>query len=350
MGRPLIYICAATILVLGIIQININNRHFALGKRTVQYANSSEMTNLAHSGVEMTLNKLREDISWRNDGKPYEVALDYGTAMVTVYDSTTDGSLAPNHLRLVSEVIMEGESRSVDYTVEVISPKLPEIPAAIAITTGDFTIDLSGSFEIDGNDEEKIVKSPLAGVTVLDKESAEKVSDAAGTKSKNIKGKGGSPSIEVDNAHDFEAASYLIEMLATNAKRLNSNIDGNYNSGDLGSADAPGVFFVDDYARINGNTQGYGIMVVKKGGTLNLRGTFDFYGLVLFEDKWGFDSAGTPVVHGSIMLGTNTNSGGASIVIKGNASIRYNSYGVEIAEKAAKFNIPSTFKVVDVYE
>lgn len=351
MGRPLIYICAVTIIVLGIMQININNRHIALAKRTAAYANGSEVRNLAHSGVELTLHKLRDDASWRNNNKPYQVDLDYGVASVLIEDKSANPSLGDNQLRLVSETSMGSENTVLNYKVEIVYPQIPNIPGALALTDPNFVTNLFGSFNIDGNDESGLDKVGLPGISVIDEDSKQQILES-GTENQldQIIGNTGTPSIEVDQSMDFESLAFLISQLESNAQYLS----GNYTS-NLGSKGNPGVFFVKDYAKITGNVNGYGILVVKKTGdldlaTLDLKGTFDFHGLVLFENSWAFDGNGTAVIHGSVVVGAPEGAPATNIDLGGNLNIRYNSSSLEFAKEAAKKAIPATFKILDIYE
>lgn len=351
MGRPLIYICAVTIVVLGIIQINLNDRHIALAKRTVYYANGSEMVNLAHAGIEKTFHKLRDDASWRNNNKQYPVTLDYGQADVLIEDNSTDTTLGTDQLKLTSDVTLDGESRRVIYKVEIIYPQLPNIPGALALTDPNFSTNLFGSFDINGNDESGMDPVGLPGISVIDEPSKQQILDD-GTEMQldQILGNTGTPSIEVDQSMEFKDLADFISQLRPNAEILS----GNYNS-DLGNKAKPGVFFVEDYAKIAGNVNGYGILVVKSSGDLDLAsvdlaGTFNFYGLVLFENSWSFDGTGTANIHGSVVVGSPENSSGVSVELGGNLNIHYNSLALDYARDAARVTIPASFKVLDIYE
>lgn len=350
MGRPLIYICSITIVVLGMVQINLNNRHLALIERTAIYANAAQMRNMAHSGVELTLTKLRSDVSWRNDHKSYPVAMDYGIADVMITDNIADTTIPENHLRLRSRVPFGSDSSVVSYLVEVIIPQLPKIPAALAITDNNFNITMKGSYLVDGNDESGIDKQGLPGISVIDQNAKTEVLTAMGNKKDGVIGNTGSPSVEIDQSLDFKDVSYLIEMLKPNATKLK----GSYTT-DLGSPESPGVFFVEDYVKIAGKLTGYGILVVRETGnldlaTLDLKGTMDFHGLVLFENSWAFDGAGTANIHGSVLLGAPKSSNALNIELHGNVGIKYNKQSIAFAEEAAKLAIPATFKVKDIYE
>lgn len=358
MGRPLIYICAVIIIVFGIIQINLNGRHISLLKRTVTYANQSEMRNMGHAGVEFILNRLRTNPTWRNGYHPYAVPLDYDTASVTIQDNTTNPGLSEDELRLVSRVNQQEDSVKVVYLVEVLAPQLPNIPGALSLTNPNFFTALGGSFYIDGRDESGKDTVGVPGISVIDQESKDRIiaedpeyqflDQVDGSTSTGVE-----PSIEVDPTMDFDPMAQLIDELTPKATRLSG---GPFNSGDLGSQNNPGVFLIDDYAKITGNTNGYGIMIVKQGAdldvetTLETAGTLNFYGLVLFEDSWALDGQGNVTFHGSVMVGGEDEFTSTTIDLTGNLSLLYNSEALEFARRSMQGIVPATIKIKEIYE
>lgn len=353
MGRPLIYICAVTIIVLGILQLNLNGRHIQLIERTSSYANESQMRNSAHSGSEYVLNELRNDPTWRNDYEPYPVQLDYATAFVMIQDSSTNENLEDDQLRLLSKVPFQADSVMVVYDVDVVMGSIGDVPGALNLTDGEFNIDLfSNAFEIDGNDESGEDPIGKPGMTVLDQESKDKIFDTNNEDFlDNITGNTGTPSIEVDENLDFTDMEQLILALEANATYL----QGNY-TGDLNTPENPGVFFVEDYAKIAGDVNGYGIMVVRESGdldlesTLDLKGTLDFYGLVIFEDAWAFDGKGTATIHGAVMVGSPDEENEIDVKLGGTLKILYNSWALQFAEIAAQRGVAASFDITAIFE
>lgn len=352
MGRPLIYICAVTIIVLGILQLNLNGRHIQLIERTSSYANESQMRNSAHSGSEFALNELRGDPTWRNNFEPFPVQLEYATAFVTIQDMTTNENLEEDQLRLISKVPFQRDSVQVIYTVDVVMGDIPEITGALNLTDSEFNIDLfSNAFEIDGNDESGLDPIGIPGISVIDQESKDKIFDTNNEDFlNNITGSTGTPSIEVDENMDFTDMAQLILALEANATYL----EGNYTR-DLNTPDNPGVFFVEDYAKIAGNVDGYGILVVRESGDLDLAsldlvGNFDFYGLVIFEDAWAFDGKGTATIHGAVMVGSPDEESEVDIEIGGTLKILYNSWALEFARIAAQRGVAPSFEITAVFE
>ncbi len=359
MGRPLIYICAVTIIVLGVVQINLNERHISLINRTASYANGAEVRNLAHAGIEFTLHELRDDVSWRNSGNPYPVDLDYGTAHVTIEDETVNASLEERQLLLISNATLQGEESLIKYLVEFLLPPLPNIPGALSLTDPNFLTDLGGSFYINGLDESGRDTVGLPGISVIDQESKDQIiaEDPDYQFLDQVDGStstGDEPSLEVDPTMDFAPFLEMIETLAPTATNLSG---GPYND-DLGSPEDPGVFLIDDYAKVSGNTNGYGILIVRENAdldietTLDAAGTFNFYGLVLFENSWALDGQGDVTLHGSVIVGSDDESTPetTTIDLTGNLSILYNSEALDYARQAASKGMASRFKILDIYE
>jgi len=202
-----------------------------------------------------------------------------------------------------------------------------------------FDFDVNGAaFGINGNSGENDCPA-VPGVTIPSSPSQDKITPYSG-------GIDGDPPISIDPDSDFDDVSKLIKVLEENAKYLPS---GKYKD-DLGSPESPGVFFVTGDTKFAGNTQGYGIMVVRKNatididgqtvetedGSLDIKGTFDFHGLVVFENAWSLNASGTPGIHGSIMVGTTndweTNIG---IQLNGTPDFNYSCEGQKYAELAS---------------
>lgn len=356
MGRPLIYICAVTIVVLGIMQININSRHIALAKRTANYANGAEMRNLAHAGVEYTLNKLRKDPDWRNSYDPYEVPLDYGSAFVTIQDYTTNASLTEEQLKLISKGSIDGQTVEISYLVEMVLGQLPSIPGALALTDPKFLNEFQGSYEINGfdaafeNSETDSIGIP--GISVVDDASKQEIIDSSTEiELSHITGNSpGIPSIKVDPTMDYPSLSKLIDQLAPYSTQITDDVKD-----DLGAPEAPGVFFVENPVAVRGNVNGYGILVVKETGGLDLSeldiaGNFDFYGLVIFRNSLRFVGKGDAYIHGTTVIGSPGVETNINIDLTGNLTIQYDSEGLEYARSAAKNAVPASFVILDIYE
>lgn len=358
MGRPLIYICLITIVLLGIIQINLNDRHTSLIARSATYSYESQMRNMAHSGVELTLNRLRTNPTWRNGYEPYPVPLDYGTAYVEIQDNSTNPALAEDELRLISKVTLQDNIVEVAYLVEMVTGKVPQIPGALALTDPKFLTDLSGSYAVNGFDEaienSETDSIGIPGITVMDQESKEEILNSS-TEQELDQITGNTvenPSIEVDPTMDYGSLSQLIDQIEPNSIKLTEDISGNDY---IGTQDNPGIFFVEDQIAVRGTVEGYGIMVVKESGSVDLseleiNGNFNFHGLVLFRNSLRFVGKGDAFIHGTAVIGSPDVETQIDIDLTGNLTIRYNSVALEYAKIAVEQGTPASFVIKNVYE
>jgi len=166
----------------------------------------------------------------------------------------------------------------------------------------------------------------------------------------------GDPSVEADDGMDFDEIAELITALkASNPTYLPTN---GTNISDLGSADNPGVFFVENgTAKIAGNTEGYGILVVRGNhsyveaeteeeiivdeGSLETSGNVKFNGLVIFENAYNLTSSGTVDIFGSVLVGKTQTGANFDFLFNGNSTIQYDCSAQTYADMAA-INLPGS--------
>jgi len=150
----------------------------------------------------------------------------------------------------------------------------------------------------------------------------------------------GSPKVKVDNDLSYEPTDELIARLEDSPDRV--NVGSDYTDS-LGTANDPGVFFIEDGANLTGaQSSGYGIMVVRSGGDLKydgelkVAGNFEFNGLIIFENAYDFEGRGTPTVNGSVLVGnTSDYEGEIDVDIRGNIHMQYDCRAEEYAKMAA---------------
>lgn len=76
---------------------------------------------------------------------------------------------------------------------------------------------------------------------------------------------------------------------------------------------------------MSGNTVGYGILVVT--GTLTLKGTVQWNGLILVVGTGDFQMDGTNSVNGAVLVADTTNSSGALLSVNGAPTYGVNGGG-----------------------
>jgi len=322
------------------------------------YAEMVMAKNTAHTAIQMAMQKMNEDSTWGHhhdsdnpwegeiDGQPFELYVDY------IHDSSNYWK--PDTLRLVSTT---GYTDGRDIKVESVFVKnaldfVPQFNSPLQIATQNFTFSQGGSSSINGYDQSGTGCEDKAGITVMDSESAEEVSDATDLQ--------GDPPVKTDTSSSYLPTDELIARLADQPST--QYIDGNY-KGDMGTEDDPGVFFVEDDATLTGGiSEGYGILVVRSDGymsyedstgtELDIAGNFKFNGLVVFENAYNFDGKGTPTISGSVLVGNTPDySGNIDIDINGNLALEYNCTSEDYADKAAANAIKQNqFKRISTFE
>lgn len=348
MGRALLIMASGLIAIYSITILAMQKQGGSTERINAESAGVVQARNIAHAATDLALQKLESDKNWRTNGTPWQVSLDNGTAEVSVVDYST------KKVKITAVGNTNGESSQVvTIAKEGINSLIPKIYAALGIyLPNNVSYNGGGSYQIDGNDESGNV-APLPGVSVTSADIKNVITnDSPGS---HITGEGGSPSIDVNSSMTFDEANALIAQLENQPGTVTIT-DSNY-QGDLGTADNPGVFFIDSQVKITGNTTGYGIMVVRDNGALDLSGTLetagtlDFHGLILFQDGWAFTGKGTSIIHGGMLLGGSQYYQSTTVDLRGTVDIKYNSNSLNYANMAiAQVLNKYLFTKVSVYE
>ncbi|GAA5521473.1 hypothetical protein LQ318_06960 [Aliifodinibius salicampi] len=355
MGRAMLIICTGMLVILGIIGISTADQGKSLTQKAVKYANETTAQNAAHTAIQIAMQKVNEDDSWAttyDKSNTWTQTIDEATVELYVEtnsDYSTNGYWEEDSLRITSKATYadgyESEVVSV-YLKEPFSNLVPKFKGALSLALMKEEIkslSIGGSSIINGNPPSGSGCSNMPGIAAMDESYADEL-EASGTVPDWSENKGvtGDPQLKYDSDLKY---SPVDEMIARLKKSGNSKtISGQY-SGSLGTQENPGVFFVEDYVKLTGKQDaGYGILVIRGDGgmgyegELDLKGNFEFNGLVVFENAELFDGKGTPTINGSVLVGkrpqeeSSTYENSIDIDISGNISIQYNC----IAEKYAK--------------
>lgn len=333
MGRAMLIIVTGVLISVGITQVGLFGNLSQMDRHSVSYAEGVQASNTAHAAIELAIDSLKNEPDWRTGGSPHTFEIDGAFADVEVE------TVSPETLSVSATSVVNSRTRTVRKIFRQQDLHfVPEFKAALSIMTDLFDFQMKGAAGITGNNSEDSCPA-VPGVSVPSSSSKSKITPYSG-------GISGDPPIAVDPDSDFEDVSKLIKVLENNAKYIKS---GKYN-GSLGTPDNPGVFFVTGHTKFAGNTEGYGIMVVRKNatvdvqgevvanddGSLDIKGTFDFHGLVIFENAWSLNAGGTPAVHGSIMVGTtNEWQDEIDLDMKGTPDFNYSCEGQRYAQLAS---------------
>jgi len=348
MGKAMLIIVSGLLLSIGITQTSLFGGLEALTRHSVNLAESTQAKNIAYMGAELAIRDMIDDPSWRDGGKRrYPVSGGDSDIELTEVDT--------NVMRVVSTGTYNGARSTITLLLgETASGGVPKFYSALGIIMedpGEFIFDASGSSGIDGNDVSGTC-GPVPGVTVVHDSDKSYIENST-TGSSNIDG---DPKINVDSELTFDDMKKLIDDLdGPGATYLPA---GNY-KGNLGSESDPGIFIVNERTKITGNTTGYGILIVKNSGAieleaeLDLKGTMQFNGLVIFENAFAIDAKGTAEIRGSVIVGkSNSNAPDFDIDLGGTGDFRYDCSAQKYADAAAAgyVNDQTQFRRLSVYE
>jgi hypothetical protein len=357
MGRAMLIICAGVLVSLGIIGISTADRGKMLVKSTSKYANEITAKNAAHTGIQIAMQKISEDTTWAEYYGPGNAwTTTVNGVQDTIYVEYLNSNYATNQyweddsIRIVSKAGIktdQGVHKSTVtsvYLMAKFSNLVPNPPAALSIPTNQFVPNFGGSASISGND---------ASGTCSDKPAIAIQNTAADTTKQNVQNEMANLKELEGNLEttdlSYEPTDELIARLkATDGAKT---ISGNY-KGSMGTADNPGVFFVEDNAKLTGGiSEGYGILVIRSygdmayqdstGATVDIAGNFTFNGLVVFENAFNFDGKGTPTINGSVLIGhtqeflDNNPTEVMNIDLSGNLHMQYDCKAQDYAKMAA---------------
>lgn len=346
MGRAMLIICAGVLISLGFVALSTSNTGLMLTEKNVNYAEFIMAKNAAHTAIQMAMQEINKDDEWPNthdQDNPWVIDVQgRNVALHTAYYQDAN-YWEPDSLWLYSNAAYLEDYLQVKslYLKQPFSSLVPDFEGSLTVAADPslFNFTMSGSSSIDGN-------SP-SDYSCEDKPAITTIPGAAG----NFSAASGSSSVEGDpQVYENPDLSYqptdeLIARLAnTDGVQY---ISGNY-KGSMGTMENPGVFFVENNARLTGGIEeGYGILVVRSSGaleyegedgaTLDVAGNFKFNGLVIFENAYNFTGRGTPTINGSVLVGHTEDYSGTpiDIDINGNIHLQYDCRGEDYARMAA---------------
>lgn len=340
MGRAMLILAAGATIVFGIVQLGLFGQKEQLYQNTGEYASEYHAKNVAYTTIQLAMERLNQDASWEpTKANPATDTIE-GAFTSLYYETISTGATMndPDIIRVYSSAsYLDQESTIISTFSKARLHFVPEFEAALSIATDNFTFNMGGSASISGN-EATGACADKPGVTVPNLFAYNEVLFGAGTKLGSISSS--DSRISIDPNITYSPVDELIARLA--ALPGSQTVSGNY-KGSLGSEDNPGVFFVENYAKLTGGlAAGYGIMVIRSGGeleyegALSVAGNFEFNGLIVFENAFDFTGRGTPDLNGSILVGnTPGNNDVLDIDISGNLHLQYDCTAETYAQQAS---------------
>lgn len=359
MGRAMLIICAGVLVSLGIVTISTSNQGKILTQNTVNYAEYTMAKNAAHTAIQMATQEINKDEDWPNlypSADSYKKFTIQGleVRLHTEFEENDFWETGEQDLLWFYSKAQLGEK----FGNEIVEVKshyrkrpfyelVPDFKGALQLPTD------IGNFKVDGEAHNISGVPPSTSGCEVGDEKPPVVVNSQETKDKlvdadvNLEGESTTDQdkITVDPELNYEPTDELIERLYNSGNAITVNSD--YSSA-LGTADNPGVFFIEGDVKLTGQqSEGFGIMVIRadasmdyideENNSLSVAGNFDFNGLVIFENAYAFDGRGTPTINGSVLVGETDDHTGDKIDIGlgGNININYDCQGEKYAKMAA---------------
>ena len=355
MARGMVILAIGALIIHGIMVSNIFEQRQRIQDLPIGYAEQAQSRNTAHTAIQLAMEQINQDSDWHpTSGNPWEVKVD--SAWVEVYyDQLSTGAttLEPDSIRIYSKSWFGGlgetgstrfKNTSTEHTVISTYIKsslhfVPEARGGLGFGTDNFTFSMGGSSVINGNDASGTCPDlPAVAVPETSGGTNEAKIYAGTSKPENLIST--VSKVNEDPDMSYQPVDELIARLSNQPGV--EKISGNY-KGDFGSADDPGIFFVESYAKLTGGIpDGYGILVIRSGGTLeyegalSVAGNFTFNGLIVFENAFDFDGKGTPDLNGAVLVGnTPGNNTTIDVDLSGNLTIQYDCRALDYARQAS---------------
>jgi len=340
MGRAMLIICAGVLVAMGFVTISTSSTGKMLVQQNVNYAEYTMAKNAAHTAIQIAMQNINQNEGWpnqHNEASPWVTTVQGLEVRLHTKFEENDYWVTGNHDLLwfysKAQLGKEFGNRHLEvrshYEKRPFFELVPEFKAAIQLPTG------YASFNIDG------VAHGINGIAPHCENNKPPIitstQEAADGIPSEIKMDG---TIEVDPTLNYKPTDELVERLYNSNNTVRVTPEW---SGQLGTAEKPGVFFIEDGVKLTGQqSKGYGIMVIRSGGSLEydgaleVAGNFEWNGLIIFENAFDFDGRGTPTLNGSIVVGnTDDQINTIDIDIGGNIEINYDCQAEIYAKMAA---------------
>lgn len=353
MGRAMLIICSGVLVAMGFVNMSTSKQGMMLTEKTVNYAEFTMAKNTAQSAIQIAMQEINKDEDWattHTEDNPWTGSIggrDFELYIDTLNDYSGNNYWEADSIRIVSRAVqrIERGSGTKEIKAEVVTLFLKEkfsslVPAfggALQFPTGYQSITVDGAAHAVNGDAPHC-PSNVPAITTSDTSA---YNDLQNNPDLNLTGE-----VSYDSTLNYEPTDELIERLKNSGNAV--TVTSDY-SGSLGTATDPGVFFIEGNVKLTGQqSEGYGIMVIQSSAymeyqdpdnpdnTLEIRGNFEFNGLVIFENADLFDGRGTPTINGSVLVGeTEDNYDGIDINLGGNIEINYDCDGENYAQMSA---------------
>jgi Tfp pilus assembly protein PilX len=309
------------------------------------YTTNTASTTYAASPV-LDWKWVRINLKQNNTIAPYYTNGASANVMQVCWNGTNEyadplaGCTAPNlpiYVLTTLAVTPSGSRRMIQ--TEIAEDRLNfKAPSAVTLDgTGDvFAGGSSNQWSVNGIDQagcgSATVGPPVNAIGVPDNADIPIV-DAGANRPSNYTGAGGTTPDVANISGTMPANLQTVSSLQTLMSTVQSNVtqpvlngnvtDGNFASN--GTVTDPQIIFVNGNVSISGNVTGYGILAVN--GNVNITGTVTWNGILLVIGKGNFNTSGTSVYNGAIVVANTLDSLGNLLLTPGPGSAIFNTNG-----------------------
>lgn len=349
MGKALLIMVTGVFIAMGVYQIAFNNRLITSDLNVAERAWRIAATNNANSAIEVVAQKIKLNPMWGQDGVTSTEIFEEGIATVSISRS---GDL----IRLNSVSTVESQTVNVQASYRWISGTFfPEPNGAMGIYSSNLSFNISGSaFSISGHDYNvdgtlNSLGTSMPGIVVADPDNVAVILGSLNSSQQsNITGAGSAPSLELipPITGGIDA---MIDLLASRADVIYTDDYIAHGVGSLGTRANPKIVVVEGLLNVS-NATGVGIIIIKDGGEIDIRGNLDHYEGIIIVQGLARLVRGNIKVYGSMIFGGDDPELEIDIDLRGNVHIRYSSEVLDFVQAKLSTRFDGEMQLLGIYQ
>jgi hypothetical protein len=150
MGRQVLILVAGFAILAGLMKLSLESSQRRISSLSDDKYCSATSRNAAHSGAQLALRNMRQNLTWRSGYSNLSVS---GASVdVTVLDASDDSTLGVDSVRIISQASLMNEDASLSMLVVLNHPEFP--PNVKSGITARANIGTLGNMLVDGRDHD----------------------------------------------------------------------------------------------------------------------------------------------------------------------------------------------------
>lgn len=357
MGRAMLFLVTGSFIIFGMISLGVFSRQGDMNQATVDYVLSAQARNNANAGIEMALNRLSGEQTWRTGAStPHRYMMGGNAVDVLVVDNDTQGITLPPGIIEIRSTGRFDNGVAVTARAHVrMTSLLPEINGAMGIFTDNLDFNVAGSsFLITGHDTNPDGSAgPAGSVPAMAVNTQAAYDEIMGSLNASQRGRlqgdgATNPSLDLNSEMDGDALEDFVALAMANADHIYVDHVAS-GEGSLGTPQNPKVIVVEGSLEVR-NATGAGIIIIKEGGSLDARGNFDNYqGLIVIQGRADMTRGNIHIV-GAMLFGGANPSIEIDIDFRGNVNVSYSSTVLNNLTNRIPATAGSTQQLIAIYD